>query len=197
MTADLIFAQHLDQHIRAAQAMPELAGPVGRAARLLVSCLAGGGTVYTCGNGGSAADAQHLTGELIGRYRRERRPLRAVTLTTDPTVWTCVANDYGAEEVFARQVAALAGPGDAVVGFTTSGESPNVVAALRAARSRGAGTVLFGSARGGRAARYADCLLLAPTDLTPRAQELHTLMLHMVSDAVDAWAAGELEEGDL
>ncbi|MDR0592768.1 MAG: SIS domain-containing protein [Bifidobacteriaceae bacterium] len=190
-----IFAGHLDQHLRAASAMPALAGPVADAAKALIECLGGGGTVYTCGNGGSAADAQHLVGELIGRYRRERRPLRAVSLAADPTVWTCIANDYRAEDVFARQLAALAGPGDLVAAFTTSGDSANVVEALKAAKGRGAKTVLFGGAQAGRAGVYADCPLLAPAQSTPRVQELHTLMLHMISEVVDAWAAGELQEG--
>jgi D-sedoheptulose 7-phosphate isomerase len=183
---------HLAEHRSAAQAIAELAPAINEVSGLLLRCFSGGGVVYTCGNGGSAADAQHFSGELIGHYRRDRRPLPAVTLTTDATVWTCIANDYSAEQVFSRQVEALAKPGDVVVGFTTSGRSENVVAALAAAKAKGAATVLFGGPVPGPAGQYADYMLLAPAPNTPRVQELHTLMLHAVSDVVDAWAAGEL-----
>lgn len=153
--------------------------------------FARGGIVYTFGNGGSAADAQHFTGELIGHYKRDRRPLPAVTLTTDPSTMTCIANDYSYDDVFSRQVEALARPGDLVVAFTTSGRSPNVVAGLATARARGATTVLFGGADGGPARAHADRALLVPSRHTPRIQEMHTLMLHVISEMVDAWAAGE------
>jgi D-sedoheptulose 7-phosphate isomerase len=150
-----------------------------------------GGRVYTFGNGGSAADAQHLAAELIGRYRRERRPLPAVALSVDPSVVTCIANDYDFDEVFARQVEALAGPGDIVVGFTTSGRSPNVVAGLAAARRVGATTVLFGGGDGGPALDHADHALVVPATTTARIQEMHLLMLHLLSEQIDRWAAGE------
>lgn len=156
---------------------------------LLISTFDRDGTLYTLGNGGSAADAQHLTGELIGHYRLDRRPLPAVTLTTDATVLTCIANDYAYDQVFTRQVRALARPGDVVAAFTTSGNSPNVVGALQAARANGATTVLFGGGDGGAAARHADHALLAPSQATPRIQEMHTLMLHIISEMVDDWAA--------
>ena len=117
---------------------------VQEVAELLCQRFAVGGHVYTFGNGGSAADAQHFTGELIGHYKRSRRALPAVTLSTDPTVMTCIANDYGYADVFARQISALARPGDVVAAFTTSGRSANVVAGLKAARRAGATTVLFG-----------------------------------------------------
>ena len=152
--------------------------------------LAGGGTVYTFGNGGSAADAQHLAAELIGRYRRTRRPLPAASLATDPSVVTCIANDFGYDEVFARQVSALAGPGDVVVGFTTSGRSRSVVDGLAAGRDVGATTVLFGAGDGSAARMVADHALLVPSETTARIQEMHLLLLHLLSEAVDAWAAG-------
>ncbi|GAB2931902.1 SIS domain-containing protein [Nonomuraea fastidiosa] len=184
-----LLAQHVEGHLAAARGMAALLPAVEAAADLLIETFTRGGTLYTMGNGGSAADAQHFTGELIGHYRRDRRPLPAVTLTTDATVMTCIANDYVYEDVFARQVQALAKPGDVVAAFTTSGNSPNVVGALQAAQSNGAVTVLFGGNDGGKAAAYADHLLLAPSTETPRIQEIHTLMLHMISDKIDAWAA--------
>ncbi|MEV0232946.1 SIS domain-containing protein [Nonomuraea sp. NPDC050786] len=184
-----VLARHVEAHVSAARNVAALLPAVESAADLLIDAFTRGGTLYTLGNGGSAADAQHLTGELVGHYKRDRRPLPAVTLTTDATVMTCIANDYSYEDVFARQVRALARPGDVVAAFTTSGNSPNVVSALEAAQTNGAVTVLFGGGDGGAAARFADRLLLAPSSETPRIQEIHTLMLHMISEKVDAWAA--------
>jgi phosphoheptose isomerase len=182
---------HLDEHVAVAEAMSTLTADIRAAGELVCEKLAAGGTVYTLGNGGSAADAQHLTGELVGHFKRDRRPLRAVTLSTDPSAITCIANDYSYEDVFARQVEALAGPGDVVVAFTTSGRSPNVTAALTAAQARGAFTLLFAGGDGGPAGVHADRILLVPSKSTQRIQEMHTLMLHVISEMVDAWAAGE------
>jgi D-sedoheptulose 7-phosphate isomerase len=182
---------HLAAHLTAARELAEMADDIRAVGDLLVRTYDCGGIVYTFGNGGSAADAQHLTGELIGHYKRDRRPLPAVTLTTDATVLTCVANDYDFDTVFSRQVRALARPGDVIVAFTTSGRSPNVVSALAQARTNGATTVLFGGGDGGPAKEHADYLLLAPSGDTPRVQEMHVLMLHVISELVDAWAAGE------
>ncbi len=182
---------HVAEHVAAAQAMDALLPAVHAVAVLLCDRFASGGHVYSFGNGGSAADAQHLTGELIGHYKRDRRALPAVTLSTDPTVMTCIANDNGYSDVFARQVSALARPSDVVIAFSTSGRSPNVVTALEAARAAGATTVLFGGGSGGPASVHADHALLSPSDHTPRIQEMHTLMLHMISEHVDAWAAGD------
>ena len=181
----------LDDHVATAIAVKRLLPEAECVGRLLCAAFASrpSGVLYTFGNGGSAADAQHLTGELIGRYKRQRRPLPAVTLTSDSTVVTCVANDYSFDEIFARQVAALARPGDVVAAFTTSGRSPNVVKGLRAARRSGATTVLFGGGNGGPAAQHADHALLVPSVETARIQEMHTLLLHVVSELVDAWAA--------
>jgi D-sedoheptulose 7-phosphate isomerase len=148
-----------------------------------------GGRLYTFGNGGSAADAQHLAAELIGRYKRERRALPAVALTVDPSVVTCIANDYSYDEVFSRQVEALARPGDVVAGFSTGGTSPNVVRGLEAARRAGAMTVLFSGGDGGPAAAHADHALIVPSTTTARVQEMHLLLLHALSDGIDAWAA--------
>ena len=186
-----VLADHLAGHLAAATAMTAVLPAVHEVAEMLCSRFASGGYVYTFGNGGSAADAQHFTGELIGHYKRSRRALPAVTMSTDPTVMTCIANDYDYADVFARQVSALVRPTDVVIAFTTSGRSANVVAGLRAARLAGATTVLFGAGAGGPAAVHADYVLLSPSDQTARTQELHTLMLHMISDHVDSWAAGD------
>lgn len=184
-------AEQLSDHVATARTMDALLPMVRAVGDALCAAYGNDRTLYTFGNGGSAADAQHFTGEIIGHYQRDRRPLGAVTLSTDPTTMTCIANDYSFEEVFSRQVDALARPGDVVAAFTTSGTSPNVVAGLAAARRRGATTVLFGGGNGGPALEFADHPLIVPSNSTPRIQEMHTFMLHIISELVDAWAAGE------
>ncbi|TDE12684.1 D-sedoheptulose-7-phosphate isomerase [Jiangella asiatica] len=181
--------RQLADHVAVADGMRELLPAIRAVGSLLCDRFAAGGVLYTFGNGGSAADAQHLTGELVGHYKRDRRPLPAVTLTTDPTVMTCIANDYSFDDVFARQVTALARPGDVVAAFTTSGRSANVVAGLAAASAKNATTVLFAGGDGGPAGQHADHLLLAPSTETPRIQEMHTLALHLISELADVWAA--------
>jgi D-sedoheptulose 7-phosphate isomerase len=162
---------------------------VDRVAALLIESYRGGGKVLVFGNGGSAADAQHLAGELIGRFKRERRPLAASALSVDPSVVTCIANDYSFDDLFSRQVEALASAGDVVVGYTTSGSSENVVRGLAAARAAGAATVLFTGGAEGAAAANADHVLAVPSTSTARVQELHLLLMHLVVDQVDEWAA--------
>ncbi|MDT0378228.1 SIS domain-containing protein [Streptomyces sp. DSM 42041] len=188
---DDALTRHLADHLDAAEGTRALLPALDAVASDLIDVYAGDGRLYTFGNGGSAADAQHLAAELIGRYLRQRRPLPAVSLTTDPSVMSCIANDYAFDDVFARQVEALARPGDMVAGFTTSGRSPNVVRGLAAARKAGAVTVLFcGGTRGGLpAAEHADHTLLVPATATARIQEMHLLLLHLLSERVDAWAA--------
>ena len=186
-------ADQLADHVATARAAEALLPVVREVAELLCSTYAADRVLFTLGNGGSAADAQHFTGEMIGHYKRDRRPLGAVTLSTDPSTLTCIANDYSFADVFARQVEALARRGDVVAAFTTSGRSPNVVGALRAAQANGARTVLFGGGGGdgGPAAEFADFCILVPSATTPRIQEMHTFFLHVISEYVDAWAAGE------
>lgn len=190
MSEDVV-AQELAAHVDLATNVADLLGPLREVGSLLCRTFERDGRLYTFGNGGSAADAQHLVAEFIGRYKRERRPLPAVALTVDPSVVTCIGNDYSFDDVFARAVQALARPGDAVIGFTTSGRSPNVVRGLRAARAAGATTVLFSAGTGGDAAAHADHALLVPSNTTARIQEMHLLLLHLLSEIVDAWAAEE------
>jgi D-sedoheptulose 7-phosphate isomerase len=181
------FREHRDLLAKVDALLPDLA----RIGDGVCGALADGGHVYTFGNGGSAADAQHLAAELVGRFRRDRRPLPAVALSTDPSVVTCIANDYGYEDIFGRQVAALARKGDVVIGFTTSGRSPNVTNGLAEARRAGATTVLFTGGDGGDAIGESDLALVVPSSSTARIQEIHLLMLHLLSERVDRWAAGE------
>ncbi len=192
-TAELsidLLTEHWQGHLAAAVDLEPLLPAVAAVADELIACYVRGGVLYTFGNGGSAADAQHLAGEMIGRYLRERRPLPAVALSTDPSVSTCIANDYGYDDVFSRQVIALARAGDMVIGFSTSGTSPSVVTGLAAARAAGAFTVLFTGQRADPevVAGLVDIALIAPVPQTARVQELHVLMLHMISDLVDRWA---------
>lgn len=157
-------------------------------ARILVEALARDGRVLAFGNGGSAADAQHLAAEFVGRMRRERGPLPALALTTDPSTLTALANDYGFPDVFARQIQAHARPGDVVVGITTSGASENVGRGLAAANARGATTVLLAGGDGGPAAGVARHQILVPSTSTARVQEMHVLVIHLLCELVDDWA---------
>ncbi len=188
-------AGELADHIATARAGAALLPEVHAVAELLCERFAAGAILWTFGNGGSAADAQHLTGELVGHFRRDRRPLAAVTLSSDASTVSCIANDLSWEEVFARQVEALARPGDVVAAFTTTGRSPNVVNGLAAARAKSATTVLFGGGDGGPALEHADHALLSPSAETPRIQEFHTFLLHTISEHVDAWAAETPQAG--
>ena len=178
------------EHAALLARVDELLPQVDEAARLIVAAYEREGRVLAFGNGGSAADAQHLAGELVGRFARERRPLAAVALSTDPSVVTCIANDFSFEDLFARQVEAHVHAGDVAVGYTTSGRSENVVRGLRAARAAGAQTVLFAGGDGLPAAEHADVALLVPSTSTARVQELHLLLMHLVVEQVDVWAAG-------
>ena len=169
------------------------AGELARAAGLLTSALARGGTVLLCGNGGSAADAQHIAAELTGRFLRERRGLPAVALTTDSSALTAIGNDYGFERVFARQVEALGRPGDLLVAITTSGSSPNVLQAIRAARSRELAVIGLLGRDGGAARALCDVALVVEADVTARVQEVHILVGHILCEAVDRAFAGPRE----
>ena len=154
-------------------------------AQLMIDCLLNGGKILVCGNGGSAADAQHLAAELSGKYRRERRPLPAIALTTDTSVLTATANDFGFSQVFSRQVEALTKPGDIVVGISTSGRSGNVIAAIQSANFLGAHTVaLTGSDITGLGG-LASHVITAPSTDTPRIQEAHGVIIHILCDLVE------------
>lgn len=181
--------QAIAEHVALAGTIEEMLPRVDEVVAVLVSCYQRGGRVYTFGNGGSAADSLHFAEELVARFKRERRPLAAQSLAADPTVLTCIANDFEFDELYARQVRAFAREGDVVIGFTTSGRSPNVVRGLAAAREAGATTVLFGGGDGTPASSHADHALVVPSASTARVQEMHVLLLHLVLDAVDEWAA--------
>jgi len=152
---------------------------------LLVQSLRDGGTLYLCGNGGSAADAQHIAGEFVGRFRAERRALPAVALATDTSVLTCIANDYDYESIFSRQIEGLVEPGDVLWAFSTSGRSPNVVKAAEVARQRGARIIAFTGRANSRLESLADRCFCADAAQTARSQEIHQLAYHIICELVE------------
>jgi len=170
------------------------AAALAEAAQWLVETLESGGTVFFFGNGGSAADAQHLAAELVNRFRAERRALRALALTTDTSVLTSVANDADYRQVFARQIEALGRPGDLAVGITTSGRSPSVVEGLQAARRLGMRTLGLLGRSGGEARALCDRALVVVADDTARIQETHLLIGHLLCEWVDQRLSGPTEE---
>jgi D-sedoheptulose 7-phosphate isomerase len=180
-----IFAQAIADHLAVIQALHTQQPVFERIAAETTRAMIAGKKILWCGNGGSAADSQHLSAEFVGRFRRERRGLPSMALTTDTSVLTSIANDYGYQDVFRRQVEAHCVPGDVVVGITTSGNSPNVCAALEAANELGAFTVAFTGAGGGAIAGIANATLCVASKDTARIQECHILCGHMLCDWVD------------
>jgi D-sedoheptulose 7-phosphate isomerase len=170
----------------AARTADALSEQVAEAATLVRDTVRAGRTLYFCGNGGSAADAQHLATEYVVRYRRNRRAYPAVALTTDTSLLTACGNDFGFDHVFARQVEALCRPGDLLVIHSTSGNSPNVLLAARAAREAGAKVLALSARDGGALRELADVNVIIPTDRTDRAQELHLCVGHLICDLVEA-----------
>jgi len=161
------------------------AGNLARAAAVITDALNRGGQVLSFGNGGSATDAQHLAAELVGRFLTERRALPAQALTADTAILTAIANDYGYDAVFARQVEAHGRPGDVAVGITTSGASTNVTRALVRARELGMTTVALTGKNGGETGRVVDVHLNVPSESTPRIQEVHRTILHVLCELID------------
>lgn len=159
---------------------------IAAAAMLVRGVLADGGTLFFCGNGGSAADAQHIATEYIVRYMRNRRALPAIALTTDTSLLTAAGNDLGFEQVFSRQVEALVGPEDLLVIHSTSGNSPNVVRAAEAARAKGAKVLVLTARDGGALRPLADVSIVVPTDRTDRAQELHLTIQHIICELAES-----------
>lgn len=185
------FSAEWAAHERVAAAAKTLtATALPAALQLMADTLRRGNTIFFCGNGGSAADAQHLAAELSGRFRKERGGMAAIALTTDTSALTAIGNDYGFERIFSRQVEALARPGDLLVALSTSGNSPNVLQALEAARSRGCSTLGFSGQTGGQMAARCDLCLCVPSPDTARIQEIHILMGHLLCGALEQKLSG-------
>ena len=178
------------------QAAPILSKPIALAIQALLACVTSGGKVLVCGNGGSAADAQHFAAEFVGRYERERPELAAVALTTDSSIITAIANDYGFDLIFSRQVRALGSPGDVLLAISTSGNSANVLAAIEAAHEREMVVIGLSGHGGGKmnqVLRDTDVHICVPHERTARIQEVHIVALHCMCDAVDAQLLGDQE----
>ena len=175
------------------QAADRMAADIVTAVELMTACLMNNGKILACGNGGSAADAQHFAAELVNRFELERPPLAAIALTTDSSTLTSIANDYRFEEVFSKQVCALARSGDVLLAISTSGNSPNVIEAIRAAHEREAHVVALTGKGGGAIGgllRDGDVHLCVPADRTARIQEVHLLTLHCLCDGIDCLLLG-------
>jgi D-sedoheptulose 7-phosphate isomerase len=175
----------IDDAIRVLDSARGLMYQLQQATKCCISALKNGHKLLVCGNGGSACEAQHLVGELVGRYVENRVPLPAIALNSDSAVMTCIANDFGYKNAFARQVRALGGPGDVLIVFSTSGQAPNVVEALRTARELRIFSVAFLGHSGGSAAPLADCALIVSHSSTARIQEAHQFLMHSMMDMIE------------
>ena len=182
-------AEHFAQSIEAKQQAAEvLSAPTAQAAEIMLQCLMNDGKILACGNGGSAADAQHFAAELTGRFEKERMELAAVALTTDTSALTAIGNDYGFDHVFSKQVRALGRPGDVLIGISTSGNSANIITAIEAAHERDMQVIAFTGRDGGKIAAMLkdnDILLNVPHPRTARIQEVHILLIHALCDCID------------
>ena len=180
------FERSLEDSLAMMESLRAMSGLLRNCADRCLAALNRGGKLLICGNGGSAAQAQHLTGELVGRYKKSRRPLAAITLGADASVLTCIGNDYRFEEIFARQVRALGRPGDVLIALTTSGRSPDVLEALRAAREMGMETIAFLGGDGGAALPLSDSALVVGHADTARIQEGHQFLMHCLMELIEA-----------
>ncbi len=174
-------------------AIEQLAGPIAEGAELMINCLLGNGKILACGNGGSAADAQHFAAELVGRFEMERQGLAAIALSTDSSIMTAVANDYGFKLIFDKQVRALGQPGDVLLAISTSGNSANIIEAINAAHDNDLHVVALTGKGGGEIAgllRDTDVHICVPSERTARIQEVHLLTIHCLCDGIDCLLLG-------
>ena len=189
MDTERIARTHFDESIAVKQATAALTSIIGHAGEAMAEALRSGGKLLACGNGGSASDAQHFSGEILGRFEAERDGLAAVALSTDTSAMTAIANDYNYDQIFARQVSALGRDGDMLLAITTSGNSPNVVAAVSAAHDRNMRVVALTGRDGGTLAgqlQSDDFEIRVPATRTCRIQESHILVIHCLCDIIDA-----------
>ena len=186
-----LFAESMETKAKAGEVLPEV---IAAAGQVMVECLLNGGKILTCGNGGSAGDAQHFSSELLNRFERERPSLPAIALTTDTSTLTSIANDYSYNEVFSKQIRALGNPGDILLAISTSGNSANVVQAIQAAHEREMIVVALSGKDGGHMSSLltgADVEIRVPADVTARIQEVHLLVIHCLCDLIDCALFGE------
>ena len=174
-----------DEHLEVARALPKLAADVSTAVDMIHSSLVAGGQLMVGGNGGSAADAQHIVAELTGRFMRDRRPFRALALHANTSALTAIGNDYGFEHVFARELAAHARPGDVLLAISTSGNSANILRAMEAARERNVRVIGLTGETGGQMRAKCDLCLCIPSESTPRIQEMHITIGHTICELLE------------
>ncbi len=177
--------EYLEEHQKVLAKLESSAGDIQRVAEHCITALANGHKLLICGNGGSAADAQHMAAELVGRFLKDRPALAAVALTTDTSALTAIANDYGYDEVFSRQVAGLASAGDVLIAISTSGSSPNVLTACEQARALGCEVVGLTGRDGGKLKRFCDSAVVAPADDTAHIQECHLVVVHLLCALIE------------
>jgi D-sedoheptulose 7-phosphate isomerase len=180
-----LIKKHIQEHNVVLESITQIDESIEKVANILLCCLKKGGTIFWCGNGGSASDSQHLAGELVGRFVDERKPLKSIALTADSAVITCITNDYGYEHVFSRQLEALGREGDVLVGISTSGNSKNVLYALEAAKNMGIVTIGLLGKGGGEAASLVNQSIIVSSNVTARIQEMHILIGHILCDLIE------------
>jgi D-sedoheptulose 7-phosphate isomerase len=177
--------ENITAHIDTAERLRRLDNEISAACSLCLATIGGGGKILLAGNGGSAADAQHIAAEFVGRFVRERRSLPAIALSTDTSAMTAISNDYGFEAIFARQVEGLGNVGDVFIGISTSGNSPNIIQAVESARQKGLKVIVFSGRNGGILRGSADVEIIVPSEVTARIQEMHILVGHIICEFVD------------
>ena len=180
-----IFAESLEAHVSAVKLLPAMSDQVTKASNAIIKAFKNKNKVLLCGNGGSAADSQHIAAEFVGRFKLERRGLPAIALSTDTSILTAIGNDYSVDRIFSRQVEALAQSGDIIIGLSTSGKSPNVLEAIKQARKYGCFSIGFLGGSGGALKGLVDIPLVVPANDTPRIQECHILLGHIICDIVE------------
>ena len=180
-----IIEEHFIEHRATLDSVAELSESIEKVAYVLIHCLKNDGTIFWCGNGGSASDSQHLAGELVGRFADDRKPLKSIALTADSAVITCIVNDYGYEQIFSRQVEGLGVSGDVLVGISTSGNSQNVLNAFKVANQKGIKTIGLLGKGGGKASNIVEQPIIVPSQSTARVQEMHILIGHILCELIE------------
>ena len=180
-----IIERHFIEHRATLDSVVDLGASIQKIANVLIRCLENDGTIFWCGNGGSASDSQHLAGELVGRFVGDRRPLKSISLTADSAVMTCIVNDYGYDHIFSRQLMGLGSSGDVLVGISTSGESQNVLNALEVANKKDISAIGLLGKGGGKAINLCNHSIVVPSNNTARIQEMHILIGHIICDLIE------------
>jgi len=181
-----VINSNFDEHLEVVRTVSELSPKsIENGAKIIAKSLLNAGTLFWCGNGGSAADSQHLAAELVGRFKQNRKALRSLALTVDTSVLTCVANDFSYEDIFSRQLEALARNGDVLVGISTSGNSKNVLSAFKMAKDLGVTSIALLGRDGGQAKSFSDLSIIVPSHSTARIQEMHILIGHIFCDLIE------------